>query len=234
MFKNKVVLVTGSAHGIGLCTKNMFTAQGAVVCGIDIVPGEFYCGDVGKPDVLEDYVAQVIAAYGHIDVIVNNAIPRMKGIEQCSYDEFMAALAVGVGAPFYLVKLCLPYLGKDASIINITSSRDRMSMAQTESYSAAKGGISALTHALANSLAGKARVNAIAPGWIDTHDRTYTGPDASQHLVKRVGKPEDIASMILYLASDQASFITGENICIDGGMTKQMIYHDEHGWTYQE
>ena len=126
----------------------------------------------------------------------------------------------------------MPYFAEGASVINIASSRDRMSQPQTESYTAAKGGIAALTHALAVSLAGKARVNSISPGWIDTTGSEITGPDAKKQLVGRVGKPEDIASMVMFLCSDKAGFITGENICIDGGMTRQMIYHGEHGWSY--
>ena len=106
-----------------------------------------------------------------------------------------------------------------------------MSQPQTESYAAAKGGIAALTHALAVSLGGKLRVNSISPGWIETSCREYTGPDAFQHPAGRVGTPLDIANMALYLCSDKAGFITGENICIDGGMTKQMIYHNDFGWT---
>ena len=106
-----------------------------------------------------------------------------------------------------------------------------MSQPQTESYTAAKGGIAALTHALAVSLAGKVRVNCISPGWIDTAYTVYEGPDAVQQPVGRVGNPLDIANMVLYLCSDKAGFITGENICIDGGMTHQMIYHGDHGWT---
>ena len=108
-----------------------------------------------------------------------------------------------------------------------------MSQPQTESYTAAKGGIAALTHALAVSLAGKVRVNSISPGWIETGDIVHEGPDAVQQLVGRVGNPTDITNMILFLCSNKAGFITGENICIDGGMTKQMIYHDEHGWKYE-
>lgn len=138
---------------------------------------------------------------------------------------------MGVTAPFYLAKLFLSYFSQGASIVNISSSRDRMSQPQTESYTAAKGGISALTHALAVSLAGKVRVNSISPGWIDTSYKIYTGADASQHPAGRVGTPMDIANMVLFLCSDKAGFITGENICIDGGMTKQMIYHDDFGWT---
>ena len=118
-----------------------------------------------------------------------------------------------------------------AAIVNISSSRDRMSQPQTESYTAAKGGIAALTHALAVSLAGKVRVNSISPGWIDTAYTVYEGSDAVQQPVGRVGNPLDIANMVLYLCSDKAGFITGENICIDGGMTRQMIYHGDNGWT---
>ena len=156
----------------------------------------------------------------------------MKGIDECSYEEFQYALSVGVTAPFYLAKLFAPYFRPGASIVNISSSRDRMSQPQTESYTAAKGGIAALTHALAVSFAGKVRVNSISPGWIDTTGTEYEGPDALQQLSGRVGKPQDIADMVLYLCSDKAGFISGENICIDGGMTKLMIYHGDHGWSY--
>lgn len=158
----------------------------------------------------------------------------MKGIEECSYEEFNYALQVGVTAPFYLTKLFMPYLAKGASVVNISSSRDRMSQPNTESYTAAKGGIAALTHALAVSLAGKARVNSISPGWIDTDFTVYEGADAEQQLVKRVGNPLDISNMVLFLCSDKAGFITGENICIDGGMTRQMIYHNDYGWKLEE
>ena len=156
------------------------------------------------------------------------------GIDDCSYEEFQRALAVGVTAPFYLSKLFAPYFSQGASIINISSSRDRMSQPQSESYTAAKGGIAALTHGLAVSFAGKVRVNSVSPGWIDTAGRVYEGPDALQQPVGRVGNPMDIANMVLYLCSDMAGFITGENICIDGGMTRQMIYHDDFGWKLGE
>ena len=180
---------------------------------------------------LEEFAQSVIQTYGTVDVLVNNALPLMKGIDTCSYEEFNYALRVGVTAPFYLSKLFLPYFSPGASIINISSSRDRMSQPQTESYTAAKGGISALTHALAVSLAGKVRVNSISPGWIDTEGAVYDGPDAAQHPAGRVGTPQDIANLVCYLCSDQAGFITGENICVDGGMTRQMIYHNDFGWT---
>lgn len=138
---------------------------------------------------------------------------------------------VGVTAPFYLTKLFKDSFADGASVINISSSRDRMSQAQTESYSAAKGGIASLTHALMMSLSGKVRVNSISPGWIDTDFNGYEGPDAYQQPSGIVGNPLDIASMVLFLCSSKARFINGENITIDGGMTKQMIYHGEGGWT---
>ncbi len=176
----------------------------------------------------------VIADYGKVDYLINNALPLMKGIEECSYEEFNYALRVGITAPFYLTKLFLPYFAPDAVIVNISSSRDRMSQPQTESYTAAKGGIAALTHSLAVSLAGKVRVNSISPGWIDTAYTKYDGADVIQHPAGRVGNSLDIANMVLYFCSDKAGFITGENICIDGGMTKQMIYHNDYGWTLNQ
>ena len=230
MFKDKIVIVTGGANGIGRCITEEFRKQGATVYVIDKQHGEHFVGDISRKEVLEDFASNVLSKHVKVDVIVNNALPLMKGIDECSYEEFQYALSVGVTAPFYLVKLFMPHLSEGASIINISSSRDRMSQPQTESYTAAKGGIAALTHALAVSLSGKARVNSISPGWIDTAYTVYEGSDATQQPVGRVGNPMDIAHMVLFLCSDKAGFITGENICIDGGMTKQMIYHGDHGW----
>lgn len=233
MFTNKVAVVTGGAKGIGKAIAEEFRKAGAHVCVIDLLPNDYYVGDLADQTVLEDFARKVIEDYGHVDYLINNALPLMKGLDQCSYEEFNYALRVGVTAPFYLSKLFAPYFAPGASIVNISSSRDRMSQPQTESYTAAKGGISALTHALAVSLAGKVRVNAIAPGWIDTDYTVYEGPDATQQPAGRVGNPMDIANMVLFLCSDKAGFITGENICIDGGMTRQMIYHNDFGWTLQ-
>lgn len=229
-FKDKVVVVTGGANGIGKCIADEFRAQGAYVHVIDKQEGNHFVGDISKQEVLEAFVADVLAKHDRVDCIINNALPLMKGIDECSYEEFQYALSVGVTAPFYLVKLLMPYLAIGASVVNISSSRDRMSQPQTESYTAAKGGIAALTHALAVSLAGRARVNSISPGWIDTSYTVYEGPDAIQQPAGRVGNPMDIANMVLFLCSDKAGFITGENICIDGGMTKQMIYHGDCNW----
>ena len=230
MFKDKVVVVTGGANGIGKCIVDEFRKQGSYVYVIDRQEGDHFVGDISKKEVLEAFVAEVLEKHDRIDCIINNALPLMKGIDECSYEEFQYALSVGVTAPFYLVKLLMGHLVEGASIVNISSSRDRMSQPQTESYTAAKGGIAALTHALAVSLAGRARVNSISPGWIDTSYMVYEGPDAIQQPVGRVGNPMDIAHMVLFLCSDKAGFITGENICIDGGMTKQMIYHGDCNW----
>ena len=230
--QGKVAVITGGAQGIGRVIADAFRREGAAVHIIDIKPGNWFVGDVSKKEDLERFAASVIEKSGHVDYLVNNALPLMKGIDECTWEEFSYALAVGVTAPFYLTKLLMPYFAPGASVINISSSRDRMSQPQTESYTAAKGGIAALTHAMAVSLSGKARVNSISPGWIDTTDSTIAGPDAAQQPVGRVGKPEDIAEMALFLCSEKAGFITGENICIDGGMTKLMIYHGEHGWEY--
>ncbi len=235
MFQDKVIVVTGGANGIGKCIAEQFSKNGARVYVIDRADGDhFYIGDIAEKVTMEDFAAQVIEKEGKIDVLVNNALPIMRGIDTCTYEEFQYALAVGVTAPFYLSKLFAPYFAPGGSIINISSSRDRMSQPQTESYTAAKGGIAALTHAMAVSFSGKIRVNSISPGWIDTAYTEYEGSDASQQPAGRVGNPMDIANMVLFLASDKAGFITGENICIDGGMTKLMIYHNDCGWTYDD
>lgn len=229
-FKDKTVVVTGGAKGIGRCIAEEFRSAGATVYVIDKKEGEHFVGDIAHKEVLEAFVDEILSGCTQVDCIINNALPLMKGIDECTYEEFQYALSVGVTAPFYLVKLLKPHLAEGASIVNISSSRDRMSQPQTESYTAAKGGIAALTHSLAVSLAGKARVNSISPGWIDTAYAVYDGPDALQQPAGRVGNPKDIADMVMYLCSDKAGFITGENICIDGGMTRQMIYHGDCGW----
>lgn len=233
MFKGKTVVVTGGARGIGKCIADEFAKNGANVCIIDKEANTYFTGDISDEKTLEAFCQKVITDYGRLDCLINNALPISRGIDECTYDEFNYALRVGVTAPFYLSKLFAPYLAHGGSIVNISSSRDRMSQPQTESYTAAKGGIAALTHALAISLAGRVRVNSISPGWIDTGFKEYSGADAEQHPSGRVGNPLDIANMVLFLCSDKAGFITGENICIDGGMTRQMIYHGDCGWTLE-
>ncbi len=231
MFQNKVVVITGGAGGIGKCIAEQFRREGASVAVIDTAPGAHFVGDIGDKATLEAFARQVIDTYGRVDVLVNNAPPLFIGIDECSYEQFQRSLSIGVTAAFYLSKLFAPYFAPGASILNLSSSRDRMSQPQSESYTAAKGGIAALTHAMAVSFAGKVRVNSISPGWIDTDYTVYEGPDAIQQPAGRVGNPLDIAHMALFLASDKAGFITGENICIDGGQTRLMIYHGDHGWS---
>ena len=233
-FTGKVAVVTGGARGIGKCICEEFRKAGATVCVIDLLENEYFTGDLSRRETLEAFAKKVIADYGRVDFLINNAAPKMCGVEAGSYEDFEYALRVGVTAPFYLSKMFAPCFAEGASIVNISSSRDRMSQPQTESYTAAKGGISALTHALAVSFGGKVRVNSISPGWIDTAYTVYQGADAVQQPAGRVGNPLDIAGMVLYLCSPMAGFITGENICIDGGMTKQMIYHGDHGWKLEE
>ena len=233
-FDGKVAVVTGGARGIGLCISDQLRAAGARVCVIDLLENDYFVGDLASKETLEKFADKVIADYGRVDFIINNAAPASRGLSLCTYEDFEYSQRVGVTAPFYLVKLLAPHLNPGASIVNISSSRDRMSQPETESYTAAKGGISALTHALAVTLAGKARVNSISPGWIDTAYTVYDGPDAIQQPVGRVGNPLDVANMVLYLCSDMSGFITGENICIDGGMTRQMIYHGDFGWSLDE
>ena len=230
-FQDKIVVVTGGARGIGKCIREQFEAAGATVCVIDVLDNDYFVGDLADKETLERFAAKVIADHGRVDCLINNAAPRMCGITEGSYEDFEYALRVGVTAPFYLSKLFSPYFSKGGSIINISSSRDRMSQPETESYTAAKGGIAALTHAMAVSLGGRVRVNSVSPGWIDNAYTVYEGSDATQQPAGRVGAPPDIANMVLYLCSDMAGFITGENICIDGGMTRLMIYHGDHGWT---
>ena len=154
-FKNKIVVITGGGHGIGKCCAECFSREGAIVHVIDVKPGPWFVGDIAEKDTLERFAADVLEKSGHVNVLVNNAPPLFKGIDECTYEEFIHAQKVGVAAPFYLAKLFKDHFGEGASIINISSSRDRMSQPQSESYTAAKGGIAALTHGLAASLAGK-------------------------------------------------------------------------------
>ncbi|MBD3948256.1 SDR family oxidoreductase [Tuanshanicoccus lijuaniae] len=233
MFNEKVVVITGAAKGIGRQTAKQFKAAGAHVCIFDKLENDYFVGDLANREDIERFVSKVVEEFGCIDYIIHNALPLTVGLNNGSYDEFMHALQVGVAAPYYLTQQFVPYFNDGAAIVNVSSSRYAQSQANTESYAAAKGGISALTHAMAISLAGKVRVNAVAPGWINTTNDALSLADTEQIPVKRVGKPEDIANLILFLCSQQSAFINGETITADGGMNKQMIYHGEHGWDYQ-
>jgi NAD(P)-dependent dehydrogenase (short-subunit alcohol dehydrogenase family) len=231
MFGGKLAVVTGGAGGIGKAVAKRFEALGAHVAIIDMAENDYFVGDLADKNVLEMFAGKVISEFGHVDYLVNNAPPAFRGIDACTYEEFENALRVGITAPFYLASLFNRYFAAGASIVNISSSRDRQSQPNSESYTAAKGGLSALTHALAVSLAGRIRVNSISPGWINTSGAVCSEADIKQHPAGRVGRVEDIAEMVLFLCSDKAGFITGENICIDGGMTRQMIYHGDFEWS---
>ncbi len=257
MFQDKVCVITGGALGIGRCLTREFSKAGAKIAFVDkneqagmenkeyikknggqVV---FYSGDISDELTLHQFAEMVIREYGNIDYLINNACFSMGGIlKPCNYEDFNMVLRVGVTAPYMLTQLFLPYFNKGASIVNITSSRAFMSQANTESYTAAKGGITALTHALAVSLSGRVRVNSIAPGWIDTgkyYDESYipqyTKSDIAQHPSNRVGDPMDIARVAMFLCNEQNSFINGENITVDGGMSKVMIYSGDDGWEYK-
>jgi len=238
--KNKVAVVTGAAGGIGRCIAERFRDLGAKIAVIDRLnqPEDLTCefyfqGDIAKEPVLVKFSEQVIEKFGCVDYLINNAcLSRVGILSSCGWEDFLYVQKVGVAAPYMLSKLLLPYFNSGASIINIASTRAFMSQENTESYTAAKGGILALTHALAVSLAGRRiRVNCISPGWIDTSGAEFTGADSEQHPAGRVGKPEDIADAVLYLCG--ASFITGENLIIDGGMSRLMIYHGDNGWVFE-
>lgn len=233
-FKDKVVIVTGGAKGIGAEIVKKFREKGALVAIIDICDNDYFVGNLENKETIEQFISKVIKDYHHIDYIINNAKPQQAGIFDSNYDDFLLSLKVGVAAPFYLVKLAIPYLNKNAAIVNISSSRDKMSQENTEGYTSAKGAISALTHALAMSLRNKARVNSISPGWIDTTNSELSLADLAQHPSNSVGKPEDIANLVLFLCSEKAKFINAENILVDGGMSHQMIYHNDYGWTYNK
>lgn len=234
MFTGKVAIVTGGAKGIGRAIADMFKAEHVQVVTIDLDEGADYIGDIGEQAVIDDFVKVVISKYGKIDFLINNAMLVRGGLNSCTYDEFNYILRIGVTAPFYLTQKFSDYFNEGASIVNLSSTRYLMSQPDTESYTAAKGGITALTHGLAVSLAGKVKVNAIAPGWIDTTEGIFDEVDHRQQPVGRIGKPEDIAKAVKFLCSNDSGFITGETIHIDGGMTKQMIYHGEGGWRFEK
>ena len=251
----KTAIVTGGANGIGLGIVRKLLANDYAVAVIDrdLSAGSalaadnadnaerllFFHADLADFDALPIFINAVIARFGGADLLVNNACFSRGGLlSGCGVDDFMLVQKVAVAAPYRLAQLLLPHFKAGASIINIASTRALMSQPGTESYSAAKGALIALTHALAASLAGRVRVNAISPGWIDTAPASesaasrHSESDIRQHPVGRIGAPDDIASAVLYFASEAAGFITGQNLVIDGGMTKLMIYHADHGWRY--
>ncbi|NTW05540.1 MAG: SDR family oxidoreductase [Peptococcaceae bacterium] len=237
---NKVAVVTGGANGIGKAVAEEFSRHGARVAIIDLSSNAgncelYFCGDIAEEKNLQEFSRQVINTFGKIDFLINNAYHNNKGIlSGCSFSDFSYVLNVGVTAPYVLAKLFMNYFNDAGAIVNISSTRAYMSQEDTESYTAAKGGISALTHALAVSLAGKVRVNSISPGWIDTSYSQFSNEDKEQHPVKRIGTPEDIAKLTIFLCSEDSGFITGQDIIADGGMSRLMIYNDDYGWKYNK
>lgn len=232
MDRGKVAVVTGGARGIGKAICDDFARQGVAVCTIDLLENGFFVGDIAEEQVLGDFAAKVIGLHGRIDYLVNNACLSRGGLQSCTHDDFNYVLRVGVTAPFTLCRLFLDHFTPSASIVNISSTRQLMSQANTESYTAAKGGLTALTHALAISLAGRVRVNAIAPGWIDTSGAAGDDADMRQHPVGRLGSVSDIVHAVMFLCDPKSGFITGQTITVDGGMSKLMVYHNDCGWRY--
>ncbi len=232
MKNSKVAVITGGARGIGKAVCEAFIAKGVAVCIIDVLENDYFVGDIADEETLRKFVRQVLDEHEKVDYLINNACLTRGGLNSCSYDDFNYVLRVGVSAPFLLTQLLKDSFRDDASIVNISSTRHLMSQGNTESYSAAKGAITALTHAMAVSMAGKVRVNSISPGWIDTGENELSKPDAAQHPAGRVGRPADIVNTVLFLCDAANSFITGQDIVVDGGMTKQMIYHADNGWNY--
>lgn len=238
-FKDKVIVVTGGSNGIGKGIVEAFLNEEARVIVIDKEKQNVKCdyyfrGDISKKEVLIDFSKKVIKRYDRIDYLINNACLNKGGVlSNCSYEDFNYVFKTGVTAPYMLSKLFKEHFN-NSSIVNISSTRAFMSQEDSESYSAAKGGINALTHALAVSLSGIARVNSISPGWIDTTNEQWSENDKKQHPVQRIGQVEDVVNLVMFLCSEKSSFITGECIVLDGGMTKTMIYNNDFGWHYND
>lgn len=256
--ERRIGIITGGANGIGRCLVDAFVDKGYKIYFIDKDSEQIaaversmqgrrgtaigFAGDIAEQSVLEAFAAFVLEREKHIHCLINNACLMRGGIlSDCSYEDFLYVQRVGVAAPFYLARLFKNHFDGLGSIVNLSSTRAFQSQPDTESYTAAKGGITALTHALAVSLAGIARVNAIAPGWIETgayqKNRQITPCEQAnmlQHPSQRIGNPADIARMVLFLCDPQNTFINGECIRIDGGMSHLMVYHNDHGWSYRE
>lgn len=246
-----VALVTGGAKGIGRGIVQDLSQSGWLVafCDTDRETGEqlaatdrrrirFFHADVASEPDVERVVAATIEWGGRLDALINNAgiaDPETGPVEQLNLAQWQRRLDVNLTGPFLVTKHAVPALRKSGgAVVNMASTRALQSEPNTEAYAATKGGIVALTHALAISLGPDIRVNCVSPGWIDT--RAWQGgadavpplgdSDHAQHPAGRVGEPEDIAALVAYLISPAASFITGQNIVADGGMVRKMIYRE--------
>lgn len=253
-FTGKTAVITGGANGIGRALLEALIAAGAVVACLDTdreaggclqqTYGErllFVAGNAAEEQDLKRFADTLLARFFNVDYLINNACVSKRGIlSGCSFSDFTDVLRLGVTGPYYLSLLLKDSFNPNAAILNIASTRAFQSQTDTESYTAAKGGILSLTHALAMSLHGRVRVNAICPGWIDTTAHhgadclpgVFSESDMGQHAAGRIGRPQDIVDAALFLLSDAAGFITGASLTVDGGMTKRMIYHADEGWTY--
>ena len=246
---SKRVFITGGANGIGKAIVKAFRQKNYPVafCDKDETSGlqtaketgaAFYLVDIQNKEALENCMLKIIKRWGDIDILINNAgVSLFSDLTETSVEDFDQILSINLRPVFITSRLLAIHRKAQDSpqhygrIINICSTRHLMSEPGSEGYAASKGGIYSLTHALALSLAKQhITVNSISPGWIDTDFKEYQGPDALQQPAGRVGNPLDIANMVLFLCSPRAGFINGENICIDGGMTRQMIYHGDFGW----
>jgi NAD(P)-dependent dehydrogenase (short-subunit alcohol dehydrogenase family) len=234
------VIVTGAAQGIGRAIASRFKQDGANVAIADINPDSLQqtmtelevqgvLTDVSSETDVKRLIETVLERHGGIDVLVNNAgLSDFVPLERQTLEGFQKVLNVNLTGAWLCAKIAAPHLREaNGAIVNIASTRAIMSEAGSEAYAASKGGLLALTHALAASLQPDVRVNCVSPGWIETRASgtfTHSSGDNAQHLVGRVGTPEDIANMVAFLASKQAGFMTGQNVVVDGGMTKKMIY----------
>lgn len=240
MKDSRVAIVTGGSTGIGAEIVLNFLSQNmrVVVADFSSLPKNFdfydrdrllfIKTDVKKESSVKQMIKQVISHFGRIDCLINNAgvLPHENtSFEDLSLKIWNEFISTNLTGPFLCAKYAAPHLRKQkGSIVNIASTRALQSEGNDDPYAASKGGLVSLTHALAVSLGPDIRVNCISPGWINSHHEKLRKIDHSQHPVGRVGKPEDIAHFASYLISDQASFITGQNFIIDGGMTIKMIY----------
>lgn len=250
--QGKVAIVTGGGQGIGKAIAKRFLAEGfsVAIAEIDQAAGKeteaelkplgsikFIHTDVSDEASVQALIRETETSFARLDVLVNNAAwadPENSPITELSLENWNKIISINLTGAFLCTKHSVPLLRKNqGTIINIASTRALMSEPNTEAYSASKGGILTLTHALAMSLGPEIRVNCISPGWIEVsdwkkqpirHPPQLTEQDHQQHPVGRVGQPEDIASFVFYLTSPEAGFITGANFVIDGGMTKKMIY----------
>jgi len=229
-FAGKVVAVTGAARGIGRAIALAFAARGARVLGVDVDPlpvdgVEMYRCDVADAAQVKEFLARVGPV---LHVLVNNAgISEFGPLESTPVAHFDRVIAINLRGTYLMSRFAAPLLraAGQAAIVNIASTRALMSEPNTEAYAASKGGILALTHALAMTLGPAVRVNAILPGWIDVRNEELRPEDHAQHPVGRVGRPEDIAAAAVFLADPaQSGFITGQQLVVDGGMTRKMIY----------